>query len=83
MALVKRRAFMEDVELMLPREKMQIKGIEALSDVELLALFLRTGTQRRDVLSFARYLLEHFGSLHGLLLASESALIKMDGIGIA
>lgn len=74
---------MEDAELMLPREKMQTKGIESLSDVELLALFLRTGTQRRDVLSFAHYLLQHFGSLHGLLQASEAELIQMDGIGIA
>ncbi|HEX4501679.1 MAG TPA: DNA repair protein RadC [Scandinavium sp.] len=74
---------MEDDGQVLPREKMQITGIESLSDVELLALFLRTGTQRRDVLSFAHYLLEHFGSLHGLLLASEEDLIQMDGIGIA
>ncbi|HEY2455036.1 MAG TPA: DNA repair protein RadC [Scandinavium sp.] len=74
---------MEDAGQVLPREKMQTKGIESLSDVELLALFLRTGTQRRDVLSFAHHLLQHFGSLHGLLLASESDLIQMEGIGIA
>lgn len=74
---------MEHIELVLPREKMQTRGIEALSDVELLALFLRTGTRRRDVLSFAHDLLEHFGSLYGLLQASESALIQMEGIGIA
>ncbi|HEY3590324.1 MAG TPA: DNA repair protein RadC [Buttiauxella sp.] len=74
---------MEDAGQVLPREKMQAKGIESLSDVELLALFLRTGTQRRDVLSFAHHLLQHFGSLHGLLLASESDLIQMEGIGIA
>jgi DNA repair protein RadC len=83
LAFVKRRGLMEDDGQVLPREKMQITGIESLSDVELLALFLRTGTQRRDVLSFAHYLLEHFGSLHGLLLASEEDLIQMDGIGIA
>jgi len=82
-AVVKRRRRMEDVERILPREKMQTDGIEVLSDVELLALFLRTGTQRRDVLSFADYLLKHFGSLHGLLLAPESELLRMDGIGIA
>ena len=74
---------MEFVEQLLPREKMQIKGIETLTDVELLAIFLRTGNQHRDVLSFARYLLEHFGSLSNLLSAPEPELLRMEGIGIA
>ncbi|MRS16514.1 DNA repair protein RadC [Enterobacteriaceae bacterium RIT691] len=74
---------MESTDTRLPREKMLTDGIESLTDIELLALFLRTGTQRRDVLSFARYLLRHFGSLHALLAAPERELIRMDGIGIA
>lgn len=74
---------MDRVETLLPREKMQTEGITSLTDVELLALFLRTGTQRRDVLSFARYLLQHFGSLYALLDAPEPELIQMEGIGIA
>ncbi|MGU3489786.1 UPF0758 domain-containing protein, partial [Enterobacter bugandensis] len=60
---------MDAIESVLPREKMQVDGIETLSDVELLALFLRTGTRRLNVLSYAEYLLNHFGSLHGLLSA--------------
>lgn len=74
---------MNAIEPVLPREKMQIDGIETLSDVELLALFLRTGTRRWDVLSYAAYLLNHFGSLHGLLSAHEADLLQIEGIGIA
>lgn len=74
---------MESQRQALPREKMQLWGVESLSDVELLALFLRTGTAQRDVLTFARYLLQHFGSLHGLLSASEPELTRLEGIGIA
>ncbi|MGL4727046.1 MAG: RadC family protein [Scandinavium sp.] len=74
---------METDEPILPREKMQVDGIESLSDTELLALFLRTGNQRRDVLAFANYLLGRFGSLHGLLSAPEDALLDTEGIGIA
>ncbi|MBB1202260.1 JAB domain-containing protein [Enterobacteriaceae bacterium 89] len=74
---------MEWIEQQLPREKMQVDGIESLTDVELLAIFLRTGNQRRDVLSFARYLLDYFGSLSNLLSAPELELLRMEGIGIA
>ncbi|MGU3414914.1 RadC family protein [Enterobacteriaceae bacterium C23F] len=74
---------MDAIESVLPREKMQVDGIETLSDVELLALFLRTGTRRLNVLSYAEYLLNHFGSLHGLLSAREPDLLQMEGIGIA
>jgi DNA replication and repair protein RadC len=74
---------MDCVEQQLPREKMLIEGIATLTDVELLALFLRTGNQHRDVLSFARYLLHHFGSLYDLLVAPEQELLQMQGIGIA
>ena len=38
-------------QLLMPREKMLKFGISALTDVELLALFLRTGTRGKDVLT--------------------------------
>lgn len=72
-----------ETERLLPREKMQHKGISALSDAELLALFLRTGTRGKDLLTFADYLLNRFGSLHGLLQASEAELRGVNGIGMA
>ncbi len=41
-------------ELLLPREKLLLLGVEALKDDELLALFLRTGTQGKTVFTLAR-----------------------------
>ena len=51
---------MEIQESLMPREKMQRYGIEVLSDIELLALFLRTGTRTQDVMTFSRELLQRF-----------------------
>lgn len=42
-----------NAQLLMPREKMLKFGISALTDVELLALFLRTGTRGKDVLTLA------------------------------
>jgi DNA repair protein RadC len=64
-------------------EKMQRYGIEVLSDIELLALFLRTGTRTQDVMTFSRELLQRFGSLYGLLSAEESQFAEVEGIGLA
>ncbi|MEO3991419.1 RadC family protein [Pseudocitrobacter cyperus] len=74
---------MEMPEALMPREKMQKMGIEALSDIELLALFLRTGTRDKDVMTWARDLLHDFGSLYGLLSASEQEITRQYGMGIA
>lgn len=43
-----------NAQLLMPREKMLKFGISALTDVELLALFLRTGTRGKDVLTLAK-----------------------------
>ena len=69
---------MESLEAMMPREKMQRYGIESLSDTELLALFLRTGTREKNVMRYSHDLLRHFGSLYGLLSASEKEIIQVD-----
>ncbi|MEX3020507.1 DNA repair protein RadC [Kluyvera sp. STS39-E] len=74
---------MESLDVMMPREKMQRFGIESLSDTELLALFLRTGTREKDVMRYSRELLCHFGSLYGLLSACEEEMMQVDGIGLA
>ncbi|WP_342323043.1 DNA repair protein RadC [Kosakonia sp. BYX6] len=66
-----------------PREKMLKLGIESLTDVELLALFLRTGTQGKSVLTVAREMLKHFGSLYTLLSADFEDFKDIPGIGIA
>lgn len=66
-----------------PREKLLAHGAEQLSDDELLAIFLRTGTQGMDAVSLARHLLKYFGSLEQLCRASKEAFYKVPGMGPA
>ncbi|SFU11380.1 DNA replication and repair protein RadC [Kosakonia arachidis] len=66
-----------------PREKMMQYGIETLSDVELLALFLRTGTRGKCVITLARELLKQFGSLYTLLSSELEDFRDVHGIGVA
>ncbi|UJF20077.1 DNA repair protein RadC [Vibrio sp. SS-MA-C1-2] len=68
---------------MLPREKLLSHGASSLSDTELLALFLHTGTKEMNVLQLSDLMLKQFGSLRGLLLAEQHALCSVKGIGIA
>lgn len=67
----------------MPREKMMALGVESLTDVELLALFLRTGLRGTDVLTLAQEILQHFGSLYGLLSADYMDFTHVQGIGVA
>ena len=66
-----------------PREKMLKQGASALSDAELLALILRTGTNGQDAVSFSRDMLLHFGGLRDLLEADYKTLSAYHGIGLA
>ena len=66
-----------------PREKLLHQGAQALSDAELLAIFLRTGTQGINVVDLARQLLVDFGSLKRLLGASEQEFCLAKGLGQA
>ncbi len=66
---------------LMPREKLIAYGASVLSDSELLAIFLRTGTRDRPVRQFAEYLLEVFGSLHRLLTAGYEEFKSLNGIG--
>ncbi|MEG1214773.1 MAG: DNA repair protein RadC [Leclercia sp.] len=74
---------METSSPQLPREKMLADGATTLTDDELLALFLRTGTRSKSVFTLSKDLLQHFGSLHGLLTAEMTAFRHVEGIGIA
>ena len=67
----------------MPREKLLKFGVSSLTDVELLALFLRTGCQNMNVLVFAQNLLHQFGSLSRLLSADYSQFKDVKGIGEA
>ncbi len=66
-----------------PREKLLQKGAEALSDAELLAIFLRTGCKGVTAVDLARQLLEGFGGLKPLLQASEIDFCRHHGLGSA
>jgi len=64
-----------------PREKLLARGPSALSEAELLAIFLRTGRAGRTAVDLSRELLKRFGSLRGLLAADQASLCAMPGLG--
>lgn len=66
-----------------PREKLLQLGAAALSEAELLAILLRTGTRGQSALDVARSLLVEFGSLRSLLTAERDRLCRAPGLGAA
>lgn len=66
-----------------PREKLLARGPAALSDAELLALFLGSGTGGRDAVHTARELLGAHGPLRTLLDRSARELTQLPGLGPA
>lgn len=66
-----------------PREKVLRKGVEVLSDAELVAIFLRTGIKGKSAVDLAREALSRFGSLSALLAADIAALTASPGLGTA
>jgi DNA repair protein RadC len=66
-----------------PREKLLDRGVEALSDAELLAVVIGVGTRRRNVLELARSHIASFGSLRELLNAERARWKNKEGVGDA
>ncbi|WP_455204485.1 RadC family protein [Kaarinaea lacus] len=66
-----------------PREKMLQRGPQALSDAELLAIFLRTGVKGKSAVDLSRDLLNQFGSLRALLTADRNTFCQSAGLGEA
>lgn len=66
-----------------PREKLLAQGAAALSDAELLAIFLRTGTRGKTAVDLARELLVAFGGLRQLLQADHRTFCSRHGLGTA
>ena len=64
-----------------PREKLDALGEAALSDAELLAVCLRTGSAGRSALDLALDLLGRFGGLRGVFTAPENDLLEANGVG--
>lgn len=66
-----------------PREKLLKRGAGALSDAELLAIFLRIGVPGRSAVDLARDLLNQYGSLRCLLEADQASFCQNPGMGMA
>lgn len=64
-----------------PQERLEKLGAGALSDAELLAMLLRSGTRGQDVLTLATRLVHDAGSLAGLIAWREDDFRKLKGIG--
>lgn len=66
-----------------PREKLLIKGESALTDAELIAILLKSGTRGKTALDLARELLIEYGSIKKLMLAPPPSLMHKPGLGSA
>jgi DNA repair protein RadC len=64
-----------------PQERLEALGASALSDTELLALLLRSGTRGQDVLTLAAQLITEGASLGGLIAWREADFRRLKGIG--
>ena len=69
--------------VMLPREKLLFSGVSSLSNDELLALFLRTGSSTQSVHELSIALLKHYPNLSQLARSSAEELCHIKGIGTA
>ncbi|MCP5230863.1 MAG: JAB domain-containing protein [Zoogloeaceae bacterium] len=66
-----------------PREKLLAKGAAALSDAELLAIFLRVGVTGKSAVDLAREMLDRFGGLRPMLEADRAGFCEAKGLGDA
>ena len=66
-----------------PREKLLARGAGALSDAELLAIFLGSGLRGRDAVQTSRELLVAHGPLRVLLENDPAGLARLPGLGPA
>ncbi|MBN1516665.1 DNA repair protein RadC [Candidatus Sumerlaeota bacterium] len=66
-----------------PRERLMNQGAQALSDAEVLAILLRSGTRKLSVLELAQHVLDRFGSLARIEQAPIEEISQVPGIGPA
>ena len=66
-----------------PREKLLERGADALTDAELLAIFLRIGVAGLSAVGLARELLQRFGSVAGVISAPRDEFCAVHGMGEA
>lgn len=66
-----------------PRERLLTRGSHTLTDAELLAILLRTGIPGKSAVELGRQLLNHFGSVQGMMAAPVAAWDGIKGVGTA
>lgn len=66
-----------------PRERLIREGAQALSDAELLAVFLRVGVRGKSAVDLAGEMVRHFGSLQALFGAGLQEFTAIPGLGSA
>jgi DNA repair protein RadC len=66
-----------------PRERLIHHGAQALSDAELLAVFLRVGVSGKSAVDLGRDMMSHFGSLKRLFSATLTDFAGIHGLGPA
>ncbi|MDH7604989.1 MAG: DNA repair protein RadC [Melioribacter sp.] len=64
-----------------PREKLILRGAQSLSDAELIAILLRTGTKGQNVIQIAQSLISKYGNLNILSMQTIDAIKNFPGIG--
>ena len=64
-----------------PRERLAARGVASLTDAELVAVVLGTGTRGRSSVDVAHALLDGCGGLRGLARAAPDALARLPGVG--
>lgn len=66
-----------------PREKLLNDGVNSLSDAELLAIILGSGTQGKSVVNLAQEMINLFGDIRGVMTSNYTDLTKIKGLGPA
>lgn len=66
-----------------PREKASLKGLDSLTNAELLAILICTGTKEKSALEIAYEMLCEFNGINGIINASTNDLKKIKGISEA
>jgi len=64
-----------------PREKLLLRGAQSLSDAELIAILLRTGTKGKSVIQISQELINKYGNINVLTSQTIDALKNFPGIG--
>jgi DNA repair protein RadC len=63
------------------REKLLIDGVQSLSDTELLAVFISSGSGKKNCLQLAFDLIKHLGDLRAILNANPQSFKQVSGLG--